>query len=220
MKLYAHTDDNMNLLNISTECSGRCVLEVDLKTPMFNFDKINGYKLEYVEGGIHNLVFDQAKYDTYVENIKKEQALKEAMELRHSLVEEQVLNKASDAEAYIMRYLYEKWTPKTEYKVHDRRLFGDNLYKCKQAHTSQAEHTPDLVPALWDLINGDTTKGTLENPIPIPDPFSSMVYKKGCYYLEDGKTYLMNRTGMERSDEIALTYKPSELVGQYFEVVK
>lgn len=221
MKLYVQTDINSgDVLNISTIQNNACLTAVQLIGSNFNFDKMKGYKIEYTDRGVYQLSFDKAKYDAYIETIKKEQALQEAKELRHALVEEKVLSTADDAEAYVMRYLYDEWKPETEYKVHDRRLFGDNLYKCKQAHTSQAEHTPDLVPALWDAINDDPTKGTLDNPIPIPEPFTSMIYKKGCYYIENEKLYLMNRTGMERSDEIALTYRPSELVGQYFEVVK
>ncbi len=47
-----------------------------------------------------------------------------------------------------------------------------------------------------------------------------MVYVKGKYYLEDDKKYLMNRQGMEDGEEISLTFKPSQLIGQYFKLVE
>ena len=72
---------------------------------------------------------------------------------------------------------------------------------------------------MWNLVNGDETKGTLENPIEIPEPFSSMVYAKGKYYEENNDIYLMNRAGMRDSEEISLTYKPSQLVNHYFQLV-
>ena len=80
--------------------------------------------------------------------------------------------------------------------------------------------TPDLIPALWDIINGDSEKGTIGNPIIIPEVVSSMEYEYGKYYLEDGVLYLMNREGMKEGDKISLTFKPSQLVGHYFKVVE
>ena len=58
-----------------------------------------------------------------------------------------------------MRYLYELWKPETEYKIGDRRQHKDNLYKCKQNNTSEKQFTPDLIPALWDIV-GDDNRGT------------------------------------------------------------
>ena len=75
------------------------------------------------------------------------------------------------------------------------------------------------MPALWDIINPDKNNGTIDNPIVVPETVSSMVYVKGKYYLEGDTLYLMNRQGMNDGDEISLTYKPSQLIGHYFEVV-
>ncbi len=124
----------------------------------------------------------------------------------------------SDEQAVKCILLFEEWIPDIDYVTGDRRRYNNNLYKCKQNHTSEAQHTPDLIPALWDLINPDSAKGTIDNPIPIPEPFTSMVYVNGKYYIEDGVIYLMNRVGMTDGEEISLTFKPSALIGQYFEV--
>ena len=78
-----------------------------------------------------------------------------------------------------------------------------------------------MIPALWDIIAPDDPDlGTIDNPIPVPENFSSMVYVKGKYYLEDGVIYLMNSAQLEDGEEISLTYKPSALVGIYFKVVE
>lgn len=77
-------------------------------------------------------------------------------------------------------------------------------------------HTPDLVPSVFVPIDR-THEGTLDDPIPAR---ANMEYVKGKYYMEDGKVYLMNREGMEEGESITLQYLPSQLVGQYFELVE
>lgn len=49
--------------------------------------------------------------------------------------------------------IYPVWEIGKAYAVNDRRRYGDFLYKCVQAHTSQADWTPDVVPALWVKIS-------------------------------------------------------------------
>jgi hypothetical protein len=49
--------------------------------------------------------------------------------------------------------IYPAWEICKAYTVNDRRRYGVNLYKCVQAHTSQADWTPDAVPALWVKIS-------------------------------------------------------------------
>ena len=48
--------------------------------------------------------------------------------------------------------LFEPWVLKA-YAVGDRVRHGDKLYKCVQAHTAQADWTPDVTPALWTRIS-------------------------------------------------------------------
>ena len=95
--------------------------------------------------------------------------------------------------------------------------YGGHLYKCLQGHTSQPSWTPDVVPALWAVID-ETHAGTIGDPIPAA---RGMIYYKDKYYLDpNGKTYLCIR---DRDDApgsgLQLQYLPSELVGQYFEEV-
>lgn len=54
-----------------------------------------------------------------------------------------------DDEAESVTILFEEWQTDTAYAVGDRRQYDGLLYKCVQAHTSQADWTPPIVPALW-----------------------------------------------------------------------
>lgn len=59
----------------------------------------------------------------------------------------------SDEDALSGVELYPLWLPDTAYTVGDRVRDGDTLYKCVQAHTSQADWTPDATPALWTRVS-------------------------------------------------------------------
>lgn len=48
--------------------------------------------------------------------------------------------------------LFPMWTIGLAYAVDDRVQHGGILYKCIQAHTSQADWTPDATPALWVIV--------------------------------------------------------------------
>ena len=58
-----------------------------------------------------------------------------------------------DAAALDAMAIYPAWEIGAEYAVNDRRRYGANLYKCVQAHTSQADWTPDATPALWVKVS-------------------------------------------------------------------
>lgn len=87
----------------------------------------------------------------------------------------------------------------------------DCLYTCIQEHVSQENWKPGIATAsLWTRIDVEHA-GTKEDPIPAK---TNMQYYKDKYYSEDGKLYLCTR-----DSGIPLAYLPSQLVGQYFEVV-
>lgn len=52
--------------------------------------------------------------------------------------------------------LFSPWEAGIAYTVGCIRAYGECLYRCVQAHTSQSDWTPDKVPALWIKI-GDPT---------------------------------------------------------------
>lgn len=61
----------------------------------------------------------------------------------------------SDADALEAVELYPAWKPGTAYTVDDRIRYGQTLYRCVQAHTSQDDWTPDATPALWTVVSLD-----------------------------------------------------------------
>lgn len=49
-------------------------------------------------------------------------------------------------EVYIIKY---PWKAGEAVKAGDRRYYAGAWYVCRQEHTTQADWTPDAVPALW-----------------------------------------------------------------------
>ena len=54
-----------------------------------------------------------------------------------------------DEEAETVTDLFPDWEEDKAYAVGDRVKYNSLLYRCVQAHTSQADWTPNVTPALW-----------------------------------------------------------------------
>ena len=116
----------------------------------------------------------------------------------------------SDEEALAVKGIYDEWEAGVDVKVHEKRTRGGKLYRCKQAHTTQADRSPDTAPALWEVID-ETNAGTIDNPIPYD---GNMALEEGKYYEQDGVVYLCIRdTGNPVYHALA------DLVGIYVEEV-
>lgn len=111
--------------------------------------------------------------------------------------------------------MYPVWATGIAVEVGQRYQYGDRLYKVGQAHTTQADWTPDATPALWTVIDVEHA-GTIDDPIPA---VAGMEYEYGKYYIEDGTIYICQRTGEAAGGKITLYYLPSQLIGQYFSEV-
>lgn len=135
-----------------------------------------------------------------------------AVELRPII--EQAAVSLSDGEAASVPELITAWAYPVKCAEGDRRSYGGKVYKCRQAHTSQADWTPDKTPNLWAVVDA-AHAGTQADPIPAS---RGMEYEYGKYYLdsEDGKVYKCERIGEAAGGKIVLQYLPHELVGQYF----
>ena len=48
--------------------------------------------------------------------------------------------------------LFPEWATGTAYTVGQRVRYADKLFRCEQAHTSQADWIPPDVPALWTEV--------------------------------------------------------------------
>ena len=131
-----------------------------------------------------------------------------------ALIEESVAS-LDDETAVTVPSLFTPWKPGEAVNVGDRRYYAPRLYKAVQAHTTQADWTPDITPALWAVVGDPGQAGTIDDPITAA---RGMEYEYGLYYFdpEDGKTYLCERTGEAEGGKIILQYLPHELIGQYF----
>lgn len=115
-----------------------------------------------------------------------------------------------DATAVRMTEYYPAWAAGVSYTVGYKVQYQSKLYRCIQAHTSQAGWEPELTPAMWEVIDV-THAGTLDDPIPAS---INMQYYEGKYYVDGDMIYLCTRdTGQ------AVAYLPSDLVDIYFAVV-
>lgn len=135
------------------------------------------------------------------------------------------LNELSDELAVEIPLMYTSWNDYedgfefTENK--DRVEYNGKLWKCKKTHQKQVSWYPGADPTLFIQLDKDEHKGTLEDPIPVPDSVSTsgFEYIVGKYYLEGEDKYLCKRDGMEDGETIELFFMPSNLIGQYFEKV-
>ena len=137
--------------------------------------------------------------------------IEKVMEAIVRLSQNQADQLADDQEALKVKELAKRWKVGEAVKAGDRRLYNDLLYKCRQSHTTQADWTPDVTPALWEVID-ETHAGTADDPIPYS---TGMQLYNGKYYTENGILYLCNRdTGQAVYNTLA------DLVGIYVEIVE
>lgn len=153
-----------------------------------------------------------------VADLQEAQARAEAEEKHRPLAQEEVtamllrqqINTLAvdDATAYRMREFYPEWAAGQSYAVGHKLLYGGELYKVIQAHTSQADWTPDAVPALFTRID-EQHDGSRYDPIPYT---GNMELYAGQYYSQLGVTYRCTRaTGQAVFSPLA------DLVGIYVE---
>lgn len=124
---------------------------------------------------------------------------------------EQAVQSLSANDALAVVGLHPAWVVGTAYEVGARVKHGGVLYEVMQAHTAQADWTPDTAVSLFQVVN-ETHSGTADDPIPYD---GNMVLENGKYYTEDGVIYLCNRdTGTAVYNSLA------DLVGLYVEAVE
>lgn len=58
-----------------------------------------------------------------------------------------------DQTALIGKELYPLWAEGIAVAKDSRYQYNGKLYKCVQAHTTQADWTPDVTPALWVIVS-------------------------------------------------------------------
>lgn len=123
---------------------------------------------------------------------------------------ERAAQSLDDATALRAVELHPHWMTDTAYAVGYKVQHGGKLWRCIQAHISQADWTPDIATSLFEQID-ETHAGTMEDPIPYD---GNMALVNGLYYTQDGVTYLCIR------DTVNPVYNAlKDLVGIYVERV-
>ena len=113
---------------------------------------------------------------------------------------------------------YQKKGARVRYTVNDQIV----LYKLTcEDQTEEGtlileSWNPVDAPSIWTAIDV-THAGTIDDPIPA---VAGMECIYGKYYIEGETVYICKRTGEAEGGTIVLQFLPSQLVGQYFEVVE
>lgn len=90
----------------------------------------------------------------------------------------------TDADALESVELFPAWAAGVAYAVDERIQYGGTLYRVVQAHTSQANWTPDKTPALFVVVSLD------EWPEFVQPTGAHDAYKKGDKVTFEGKHYI------------------------------
>lgn len=106
--------------------------------------------------------------------------------------------------------LHPAWAVGMELAAGMRVRYADKLYEVLQAHTAQADWTPDVSASLFAVVN-ETHAGTANDPIPYE---GNMALVNGLYYTQDGVVYKCTR---DTVNPVYATLR--DLVGLYVEEV-
>lgn len=199
--------------------------------------------IDYVDGLTSKETVDSVKYgDTltgeHLEKYKKrllraQEYIEKALISKKAVIDQAKINSLAntDSQAIKVKSLYLNWENDQvgyEYDIENpkdkRRNFGGYLWNLNKSHKKQEGWFPGSEPALWTQIN-ESNSGSYADPIPVPDSVnvSGFEYEYGKYYVENGLIYLCSRGGIENAETLygkkeKLYFKPSELIGQYFEI--
>lgn len=151
-------------------------------------DSDNFFSGDSIEGAISYFNLRKRDNRLYIVD-KSEQAMEnigiypeEATALRAILNEKATA--FTDEEALNNMIYFALWQKGVAYKVDDRIRYNEKLYKCVQAHTSQADWTPTATPALWVAISLE------EYPEWVQPTGAHDAYAKGAKVSYEGKKYI------------------------------
>ena len=90
----------------------------------------------------------------------------------------------TDEDALQAVELFPQWVVEHAYVVGERLQYNGVLYRVVQAHTSQADWTPDITPSLFVVVSLD------ERPEFVQTTGSHDAYNKGDKVTFEGKHYI------------------------------
>ena len=163
---------------------------------------------KYVNGKLVDLTPEEIAEAKVAAAMEKSRPLTEA-EVSRMLITAQINTlSVDDNTALRMTTFYPEWAANAEYTIGYKVQRSGRLWRCLQAHTSQAGWEPENAASLWTEIC-ETHSGTPEDPIPYN---GNMALESGKYYSQDSKIYRCTR------DTVNPVYNAlSELVGLYVE---
>ena len=97
---------------------------------------------------------------------------------------EKAATSLTDEDALQAVELFPQWVVEHAYLVGERLQYNGVLYRVVQAHTSQADWTPDITPALFVVVSLD------EWPEFVQPTGAHDAYKKGDKVTFEGKHYI------------------------------
>ena len=170
--------------------------------------------IKYINGTYQNMTTEE------IAAIEAEAARYEAIERTRPFTETEVSRmlisqqintlEVDDNTALRMVAFYPEWAENTEYTIGYKVQRNGKLWRCRQAHTSQAGWEPENAASLWTEIC-ESHAGTLDDPIPYS---GNMALESGKYYMQDGKVYRCTHdTGTP------VYHALSDLVGLYVEEI-
>ena len=179
--------DFNDILLICSAWTSETQTQVILDRDTVDFSKLKGYVAYAGDDGKNHLKFDQEKYNAYIKEQQKQEAMKEAQKMQVELQQSVVLSVATDNQAFIMRYLYPEWSDESvSYKKNDRFMYHDKFYKVLQDHTSQSDWTPDTASSLYvEIADPSNEYPEFKQPTGAHD-----AYAKGDKITFEGKHYI------------------------------
>lgn len=93
-----------------------------------------------------------------------------------------------DGDALEAVELFPAWQPDTAYALDIRVRYGETLYKCVQAHTSQTGWEPPVTPALWTEVAEPGTIPVWRQPTGAQDAYR--IGDKVHYPTKDDPVYI------------------------------
>lgn len=179
--------DFNDILLISSAWTSETQTQVVLDGDTVDFSKLKGYVAYAGDDGQNHLKFDKEKYNAYIKEQQKQEAMEEAQKMQAELQQLVVLSTATDEQAFIMRYLYPEWSGESvSYKKNDRFMYQDKFYKVLQDHTSQSDWTPDTASSLYvEIVDPSNEYPEFKQPTGAHD-----AYAKGDRVTFEGKHYI------------------------------
>lgn len=136
------------------------------------------------------------------------------MKRSHALMLRAMIEKAavslSDTDALEAVELFPVWQIGVDYSAGARVRDGEELFKCIQPHTSQADWRPSVTPALWQKVAKPGQGDTPDNPIPWSWGLEIII---GKYYSQNDVIY----HGI-RDSGVGIFADLSALVDNYVEI--